>query len=314
MANTTNAGRAYSASHFVLELGNNERVGFFRSVEGGGIKSEIKTYRAGSTAAVLRQLGKPKYEDIKIQVGMSMSTTFYSWIESFFDGTVMRKDGAIVAGDFLYKERARREFTQALISAIEIPKLDGDDKNACYMTVTISPETVRFTKAATNPLDSYTGGMAQKLWTAANFRFTIDGFDEACKRVTKIDGFSIKQKIHEYKAGNARDAVRVPGFLEFPNVTFYLPEVDAQPFFDHMTKYVVNGEVQASPRLNGVIELQDHKKNSLCEITLSGVDVANIAPQKSEGGSDEIKQIKVEISVESMKFKYTSSTSGGANG
>ena len=318
MSNTMNAGRAYSAAHFVLELGNSERVGFFRSVEGGGIKSEIMTYRAGSTPTLLRQLGKPKYEDIKIQVGMSMSTTFYTWIENFFAGTVIRKDGAIVAGDFLYKERARREFTQALISAIDIPKLDGDDKNACYMTVTISPETIRFKSGGAagggTELDGYTGGMAQKLWTAANFRFEIDGFQEACKRVTKIDGFSIKQKIHEYKAGNTRDAVRVPGFLEFPNLTFYLPEVDAGPFFDHFTKYVISGTRQASPRFNGVIELQDHKKNPLCEITLTGVDLSNMAPQKSEGGAEDIKQVKVEISVESMKFKYTSSASGGASG
>ncbi len=308
-----NTARAYSAAHFVLELGQNEKVGFFRSVEGGGIKSEIMTYRSGSTTSILRQLGKPKYEDIKIQVGMSMSTVFYDWIEDFFAGVVVRKDGALVAGDFHYKEKARREFTQALISAIDIPKLDGEDKNACYMTVTLSPETIRFAKGKANDsLDAYQGGMAQKLWTAANFQFKIDGLHEACKRVTKVDGFSIKQKIHEYRAGNLRDALRVPGYLEFPNITFYVPEVDTDKFVEHFTKYVIDGKPQASPRLNGVLILEDHAKNPLCEITLHGVDLASVTPDKMEAGSDEIKQVKFEISVESMKFKYTAGASGGA--
>jgi phage tail-like protein len=301
-----NTARAYSAAHFVLELGNNETVGFFRSVEGGGIKSEIMTYQGGSTTSLFRQLGKPKYEDIKIQVGMSMSGAFYDWIESFFSGKVARKDGAIVAADFFYKERARREFTSGLVSALDIPKLDADDKNACYMTVTIAPETIRFAKGTSNKLE-HKGGNSQKLWTSANFRFAIDGLEGACRRVTKIDGFSIKQKIHEHKVGSLRDPVRVPGIVDFPNITFYVPESDAQPFLDHFTKHIIKGERQADPRNNGVIEMHDHTGNALCEITLTGVDLASVTPDKSEGGSDEIKQTKFEISVESMKFKYTKS-------
>jgi hypothetical protein len=296
--------RAYSAAHFALELGEKEVVGFFRSVDGGGIKSEITTYQSGPSTVIWRQLGKPKYEDLKIQVGMAMSKTFYTWIEQFFAGEVVRKNGAIVAGDFLFKERARRVFKDALISSLDFPKLDATDKNACFMTVTITPETVRFVKGSGEPMDSQNAGVNQKLWTSANFAFSIDGFQEACARVTKIDGFSIKQKIHEYRAGNLRDPVRVPGILEMPNLTFYLPEVDAQPFIDHFTKHVVNGAPQTSPRLNGTIEMRDNLGMTLCEITLKGVDIAALAPDKSDATSEEIKQVKVEISVEEMKFDY----------
>ncbi len=298
--------RAYSAAHFVLELGQNEVVGFFRSVEGGGVKSEIMTYQAGPTTSIWRQLGKPKYEDLKIQVGMAMSKTFYTWIEKFFSGQVERKNGAIVAGDFHYKERARREFSEALISAIDFPKLDATDKNPCYMTVTLTPELVRFVKGSGNDLEAHNAGTGQKLWTAANFDFVIDGFEDACRRVTKVEGFSIKQKIHEYRTGNLRDALRVPGILEYPNLTFYVPEVDAQLFIDHFNKHVIGGTPQVSPRLTGMINLLDHTGAPLCEITLGGIDIASITPDKADAGSDEIKQVKVEISLESMKFAYKS--------
>jgi phage tail-like protein len=304
MPSTNQSTRAYSAAHFVLELDDNNVVGFFRSVEGGGVSTEILTYQAGSSAATWRQLGKPKYEDLKIQVGMGMSDSFYDWIAAFFGGDIVRKNGAIVAGDFHYRERARREFYDALISEIAFPALDATDRNAAYMTVTIVPERIRFARGSNERMDPRVGSNRQKLWTASNFEFTIKGFEQACYRVTKLDGFAIKQKIHEYHAGNARDALRVPGSIEFPNLTFYVPEADAQPFIDHFTKHVINGEPQAAARSEGEITMKDHHGGELCVIHIYGIDLARVEPDKSDASSENIKQIKVEISVEDMKFVY----------
>lgn len=301
-------GRAYSAAHFALELDSkNNIVGLIRSVDGGGVKSEIMTYQSGTSFEQWRQIGKPKYEDLKLEFGMSMSDQFYGWIESFFSGDVMRKNGAIVAADFSYQERARREFQDALISEITFPKLDGSDKNPCFMTATVVPETLRFAPGGNNKLDPKFGTEAPKLWTGANFRFQIDSFADACKRVTKIDSFTIKQQIHEYHAGNLRDPMRVPGLLEFPNITFYVPEADAKPFIDHYTKYGIGGETQIPARLTGSIVCLDPTLNDgkpLCTVTLSGIDIANIAPEKQDSTSEEIKLVKVEITIENMKLKY----------
>src|ERR1041385_9534547 len=109
---------AYSAAHFALELDDMPDLGVFRSIEGGGIKADVMTYQNGGTYDRWRQLGKPKFEDIKLQVGMAMSAPFYDWIKEFFLGHAVRKDGAIVAADFYYKERARREFTDAMIKEL----------------------------------------------------------------------------------------------------------------------------------------------------------------------------------------------------
>ena len=59
-----------SVAHFVLELeSKNNLVGVIRSVDGGGVKSEIMTYQSGSSFELWRQIGKPKYEDLKIEFG-----------------------------------------------------------------------------------------------------------------------------------------------------------------------------------------------------------------------------------------------------
>ena len=306
-------GRAYSAAHFVLELdgsGSNAHtpvIGVIRSVGGGGVKSEIMTYQMGDNHDLWRQIAKPKYEDIKLEFSMSLSKALYDWIKSFFAGRVDRKDGAIVAGDFQYNERARREFQSAIISEITFPKLDGSDKNAVYMSATVVPETLRFAPGSNKKLPAEVGQLKQKLWTAANFTINIDAngaLANKALRCTKIDSFTIKQQVHEYHSGNQRDPLRVPGILEFPNITFYIPESDAQPFIDHYTKYGIKGERQLSPRLTGAIEMKDNANTELCTVKMEGIEIANISADKAEAGTDSIKEVKVEISVEKMEFDY----------
>jgi phage tail-like protein len=295
--------RAYTAAHFVLELDDKKQVGFIRSVEGGNIKAEVMTYQAGNKHDVWRQLGRPKIEDLKLQVGMSMSKGFFEWLKGFFTGDVARKSGAIVAGDFDYQEQARRTFYDALISSIDFPKLDGSDKNACYMTITLTPERMEFDKGKKAALDASVGQLRQKYWTAANFRFNLDGLENACARVLQVDGFSIKQKVLEYPAGNSIHALRVPSFIEWPNVTFYVPEVDAQPFMDHFTKHIIKGEVRTA-RDNGYLAYLDHEGKEMAKIEFKGADVISVTPDKSDASSDDLKKVKIEISLESMNFVY----------
>ena len=308
---TPETRRAYSAAHFLLELEKDEVAGFFRSIDGGGVKAEILTYRSGRDPGSLwRQLGKPTHEDITIEVGMSMSDSFYKWLEGFFSGDVERKSGAIVAADFHYKERARREFEDALISELRFPTLDATDNSPCTMGVTLVPEKLRFEPGSMRSLEPHVGSTAQKLWTPANFSMSIDGFEDACRRITKIEGFSIQQEIHEYHAGQLREPMRVPGMLEFPNLQFSLPEADARPLIEHFTKHVIRGDPQADGRHGGTITMRDHHGDELCSISLAGVDIADITPEKSDASSEEIKQVKVEISVERMALSYASSSAG----
>jgi phage tail-like protein len=305
-----NALRAYSAGHFALELDQSEIAGFVRSVEGGGVKSEVLTYHMGSNADQWKQLATPRYEDIKMQVGMSMSKTFYDWIASFFAGKVVRKNGAILAADFHYLERARREIADVLVSEVTIPKFDASDRSPCYMGVTLVPERVRFAPGSMRPLAPTISAASQKLWTPNHFALVIGPFAHATRRVTKIDSFTIKQQILEYRSGNQLDSVRVPSRVVFPNLTFYLPEADARPLIDHFTRRVIDGKPAPATRIDGAITALDAVGLPLCIISLYGIDIASLGPDKSDSTSQDIKQVKVEIAVERMNFEYARSPLG----
>lgn len=302
MTNDSTGPRAYAAAHFALELDKKTDLGLFRSIEGGGIKADVMTYQNGGTYDRWRQLGKPKFEDIKLQVGMAMSASFYTWMSQFFLGKAVRKDGAIIAADFYYKERARREFTNAMIKELTFPKLDGQDKNTAYMSVALAVEDIKFIKGGGAALTQNAGGDEQKSWKACNFRFFLDGFD-CCTRVTKLDSFTIKQNVLEYASGGSRSASKTPSAIDFPQLSFYLPESDAQPLFEHFTKRGVQGEVPG--RLNGHVEMFDNEKATVFSVAFVNADIANIQPDKADATTEEIKQVKVDLYVESMTFTYS---------
>lgn len=300
----TNESRAYAAAHFAIELDGIEKLGMFRSIEGGGIKADVMTYQNGGTYDRWRQLGKPKFEDIKLQVGMAMSEPFYKWIEDFFQGKATRKNGAIIAADFYYKERARRVFSEAMIKELVFPKLDAGDKNTTYMNVSLGVEDIVFKKGDLKELQQNAGDTAQKAWKACNFRFVLAGFEDACKRVTKVDSFTVKQNLLEYASGGSRSVTKTPSTIDFPQISFYLPEADAQPLFEHFMKRGVKGEVPG--RFNGHIDTYDNSsaKTTGFTVDIESADIINVAPDKSDASSEEIKLVKVDLYCESMKFTY----------
>ncbi len=303
MSKTTTRPIAYSAAHFALELTTNGVLGMFRSVEGGGIRADVMTYQNGGTYDRWRQLGKPKFEDLKLQVGMAMSEPFYQWIAQFFLGNAVRKNGAVIAADFNYKERARREFTDALISEVVFPKLDGADKNTAYMNVSMSVEDIKFKPGDNHEIIQTQGEEGQKAWKACNFTFSIDNMT-CCKRVTKVDSFTIKQTVLEYHSGGRRSPAKTPSAIEWPQISFYLPEADAQPLLDHFKKRGVGGEVPGLNRLHGTIDTFDNANVNHFSMQFFNADIVAISPDKADASSEEMKLVKVDLYVERMEFTY----------
>lgn len=307
---TSTNTRAYASAHFALELDGKDTVGLFRSIEGGGVRADVLTYQAGGHHDRWRQLGKPKFEDIKLQVGMSMSEPFFKWLAQFMSGNPERRNGAVVAADFYYNERARRDFKQAMIKEVGFPKLDGADKNAAYLTVTLAVEDIEFKRGTGKKLDAPGGWDKQKLWTACNFRMNIDGFGAATNNVTKIDAFTIKQNTAEYHGGGMKGPIKTPTVVEYPNLTFYVPEADAFPFMAHHQRRIGygqqtgKGEVRPPDTLNGSIETFDNEGKTLFTVQFYGGDILSLTPDRSDASSEEIKQVKVEMYTEKMNFVW----------
>ena len=301
MASTS---RPYSAAHFALELDNQTDGGLFRSIEGGGIKTDVMTYQQGGIYDRWRQLGKVKFEDLKLQVGMSMSQLFYTWIEDFVAGKATRKDGAVVAADFYYKARARREFKNAMIKELAFPKLEGKDTGPAYLNVTVAVEDIIFQKGDEQALPPGQFDN-QKKWTACNFHFSIDDYTIVTDETSKVDAFTIKQTIVEYHQGGRRGPTLTPSAIDFPNLVFYVPKSAAQPLMDYYTNRGVKdaGSDVPGDRLHGSLQIYDDAKSALFELEFFNADIVSCAPDKADSTTEEIKAVKFELYTERMTFK-----------
>ncbi|HTR49801.1 MAG TPA: phage tail protein [Kofleriaceae bacterium] len=311
---SSNQNRGYSAAHFTLQL-EGFQAGILKSIEGGAVHTEVMTYQGNGGPPPFvryRQLGKPKYDDIKITAGMAVSEKLFQWISDFFSGSPTRKDGAIIASDFYYKERARRTFTNALIKEFTFPKLEGSDKGPAYMTVTLAVEDIQFSTKQQGQGDAILDTFAmqtQKSWKACNFKFEIDGakgIAGAAKRVMKIDSFTVKQNIAEYHMGGFLAPTKTPTVVDTPNLVFYVPEADAQPFFDACTNnngLAVKNNATPSP-VHGRLVVCDNSMAEVFQLEFSQANIFSVTPDRSDSTSEEIKQVKVEVYTEIMKFKY----------
>ncbi len=300
--NANDKSRAYAAAHFALAL-ERSAIGLVRSIEGGGMKADVMTYQYGAGQERWRQLGKPKFDDFKLQVGMSMSLQFYQWIEAFFSGNQVRKSGAIVAADFYYAERARREFYEAIIKDLTFPALSASDKQAAYLSVGVAAERIVFRKGDGSKLAGPAQSDQQKLWSACNFNLSVDGFDDACRRVTKIEAFTIKQQIIEHHVGGQREPFKFGSRIDFPNLVFYLPEADAEPFVAHFQQNGVAG-ARRGTGLTGSLQYLDNEKKPLATLSFGGADIVSITPDRSDASTEEFKTVKVELYTEVMSFVY----------
>ena len=291
--------RVYTSSHFALELNNKEMVGFLRDVEGGGIKADVIEFQTGSSGDILKNLGRLHYEDLSVQMGFSMSKTIYDWISASWNKNYQRKSGAIVAADFNYERRSRREFTDALISEVSFPALDGASKDAGFLTVTLTPEQTQ-TKGDSGKVQGATN-TKQKQWTPANFRLEMGGLD--CSRVSKVDAFAVKQNIIEIQQGEDRFPVKVPGKLEFPNLTVTFAASSGQSWTSWFEDFAVKGNSGAAQEKTGkIVFLAPNMTDVLAEIHLFGVGIFKLNDGVFDPVNEPSATMRAELYVERMAF------------
>jgi hypothetical protein len=176
------------------------------------------------------------------------------------------------------------------------------------MSIGIAVEDMKFKVGSGQAIKQSAFMPNQKLWSACNFRFTLNGFEDNCKRVSKIDAFTIKQSIIEHHVGGHRAPFKFPSQIDFPNISFYIPEADAAPFYKRATDGVGSGI--NSKQLHGEIEVLDNSGETLASVAFMNSEILSVAPDRQDSSSEEIRQVKVDLFSELMSFTYGSIGAG----
>src|SRR5687767_3921125 len=297
----TKDARSYVAGNFLLNIAG-VKTGFVRSVDGGGISADVINEAQGPTYFTKKHIGQPKYEPMMLQVGFGMNKAIYEWIAASWAMNYQRKNGAIVACDYKLDAVSQREFFNALLTETTIPACDGASKEPAYLTVKLAPEYTRYSKAS-GKAAAELGKGEQKLWLPANFRLEIDGID--CTKVNKIDSFTVKQAAIADKLGDARDYLKEPGKLEFPNLKIQISEIAAATWQAWHEDFVIKGNNGEDKERKGrIVFLSPNRQQELLEIKLSNIGICKLEPTKSEANADQIKRVSAELYCEKMEFIY----------
>ena len=299
--------RSYVSGNYVLTL-DGVNCGFLKSVDGGTIFAEVIKEPPGPSHFVKKHIGQPKYEEFEVHVGFNADKALYDWIAQSWAMKYQRKSGSIVAMDFQLNAKSQRQFTSALITETTIPALDGSSKEPAYLTIKFAPETIRTLKSADKPAGDY-GKSEQKMFLPSNFKLEIDGID--CSKVNRIEPLTVKQTTVTNDIGEARDAQKEPGKLEFPNLKITVAEVAAESFLAWHEDFVIKGNNGEKNEKNGSLTLlTPNRKEVLARIKFFNLGIFRVQPQKTEANADAIKRVEVEMYVERMEFEVMPAGSG----
>lgn len=300
---------AHSSRRFLLQLeGGSPRA--IRAIEGGHPVAEVIEMHSGGEAISAKFLGRVRLEELAVETGLDMDKSMASWISAMWAGDAERRAGAVLAVDVTNKVVESRTFSEALLTEVTVPALDGAAKEAAFLTVKFMPETV----ASGRPSGQVAPAKARtKAWLASNFRLEIDGLD--CKRVAKIDSFTIRQSLLENLSADGRTLTHVPGRVQFPNLKITLAgtgyDKESQSWTTWFEDFVVKGNHASSHEKNGaIVFLAPDLKSELGRINLFSLGIYRLAPQHNESGSDRLPRFEAGLYCERMELKLGLAATG----
>jgi hypothetical protein len=276
-----------------LEL-NGRLVGTVQSFEGAQPFGEVAEDPPDPSGEQKKHVANIKWSPGRAAAGMGMGKGLYDWIKASMSPKAPPMNGAVILTDPQLNQRRRTDFQNALITEIGFPACDAASKDPAFMSVTFAPQFTA-TKILTGPIAGRPSN--QKLWSPANFRFTIDGLDASA--VSRVEAFSITQT--EASPGT-------PAHLEFPNLLLTLPEGKAKGFFDWFDDFLLNGNNSDDAERAGALEwLSPDLSHVLSRVSFDHLGIIRMEPAAPDPVAG-IRRFIVEMYCERMEFDFKPST------
>jgi hypothetical protein len=222
---------------FILELGGQFEQVQVKAIEGGARVGVVLTAApaAGSFFSE-KHLSGVRYEPIAITNSFSDARPLFDWITTAWRGTVAKKNGAVIR-DESGGPREKREFVNGVLMETTIPMLDAASRNAADFTLRLAPELTRDVPPPTTLPDPPN---RRERFISSNFRLDISGLD--CNQVSKIDSFTVKQKL-------------LPNLVEFPNLRIELSSATAASWRSWFQSFAIDGHSDATNERTGTLTL-----------------------------------------------------------
>jgi phage tail-like protein len=296
--------RSATTGRFALEL-DGYHCAYIKEIQGGEAEADVATHDHGPMNMRTKQMANFKFTPIKAKVGVAQGGVMNDWIRASFDRAYATKSGAIIAGDFNYKATHRVNFINSLITTVTIPTLDGSSKEAAYIDVEWDSENIIHEPGDGSDIKG-DYGIQQKKWTNSMFKFDLAGLTDACKRVSKIDSFSWKQKVSTDSIGAQRIMTKHPASVEVPDIKVTLSAADFEPWRAWAQAWFQDGKCTHEFHKDGTITfLSPDMATEIGTIELKQCGLKKVTAPPLKANSEEIARVTVELFVEEMVFNMS---------
>jgi T4-like virus tail tube protein gp19 len=291
--------RSHTAGRFAMDIDGYD-VGFLKKFSGLAMEADIVANDLGPDNVQKKHVANIKWTDGKATVGIGMGKGMYDWIQAAFDKGYLTKNGSFTSADFNYHAMSRLDFSNALITSVTCPKLDGSSKDAAYFDVEFATEQVRWSKGGGEDIRGKIGPK-QKAWLCSNFRVEIGGLP--CNRIATVDSWTWKCAVSADQIGIFREPTKHPAKVTVPDLKFSISSADHDPWAQAAKKWFVDGHHLESDEMTGSVTfLGPDMSTVLGHIDLLNVGFKKFSDEDMEANSEKIKRFNVEMYVEKMKF------------
>jgi hypothetical protein len=269
--------------------------GSLASTAGGVPVVEVATSVAGSV--VKKDVKSVSIEALRMEMAFGTFTGIQDWVDSAWNGKVVRKDGSVVADRVTSK--VVTDFTDALLTEVTIPALDASSKDVARFGIAVLPTQVERTELPKESKPRAPVKVPNLL--ASNFRVTLG--DLPCTRIVRIDPFTVKSGAAT-SLGTGRER-EVGSAVNFPDLRVTFSATDAAHWEEYAQAVLKDGRIDDSEELSGSIEfLSANLKDVLATLKLQNVGIKRLAPVPAS--ESEALRYQADLYVEKISFESAS--------
>ena len=297
--------RSVSGGKFSLVL-DGVKCGILKSCQPGSYKVEVVEIPVAAGMLPKKTIGTPTLEPFEATMGIhSAGKPLQAWIKDTLDMKHSRRSGELQRGDYDGNIKSRIEFKEALFTELGLPACDGSSKDPGIITIKWLPEISR-TLSGSGKLEDQEVAAGQKQWIQSNFRLTVDGMNEGCKRVSKVDAITFKQETTRDSVGHLReyDLLATKSSVSDGSATF--SEVDAADWLKWYQDFIIDGKTAEDVgEKTGSLEYltPDLKKTSLT-VTFKNMGLLSLSVPKDEKGDAKARSLTAKWYMETIELAF----------
>jgi hypothetical protein len=197
--------------------------------------------------------------------------------------------------------RSRLEWTRGHIIEVRFPGLDGADRSAGQITITIQPERTTL-KSGGGGKPNF-GQKTQKAWLRSNFRVAIDSIPNDVRFVSRVEAIVVRRPVTEHRDGAERDVVTfIPGPQQVSDVVLSVSEAHSGEFAQWAEDFLIQGKASDNDERNGTLEFLSPSFDVLASLSLRHLGITRVARERVESGNSVVSRVKVHLYCEEVLF------------